>query len=66
MKIIVTLVKAKDLKSGDLFTTASQPYWDNFASHHSIGEKVYIRTDEPTPPDQAEDEIYKIVNIQIP
>ena len=46
MKIIATKIKGKDLKAGDLFSTASQLYWDNYNNNHSIGEKVYIRTDE--------------------
>lgn len=60
MKIIATKIKGKDLKAGDLFTTADQDYWDSIAEHHSIGEKVYIRTDEPCPEDQEDEEIYKL------
>ena len=59
MKIIATKVKAKDLQPGDLFSTASQLYWDS-RDANAIGEKVYIRTTALTPTDQAEDEIYKI------
>jgi len=59
MKIIVTKVKGKDLKSGDLFTTANQEYWDN-RSPLALGEKVYIRTDMPCPENQKEEEIYRV------
>ena len=59
MKIKSTLIKAGDLRAGDLFSTASQLYWDN-RDINSIGEKVYIRTDAPTPPNQKDDDIYLI------
>ena len=59
MKITATQIKAKELKPGDLFSTAGQEYWDKM-SFGSLGEKVYIRTNTPTPIDQAEDEIYLI------
>ena len=63
MKINAVKIKAKDLKPGDLFSTASQLYWDHHKNHHSIGERVYIRTEEPTPEDQKNEKIYRI-NIQ--
>ncbi len=46
MKIRATPVKGSDLKPGDLFSTASQEYWDN-PNPGSVGEKVYIRMDTP-------------------
>ncbi len=61
MKIIATPIKAKDLSAGDLFSTASQKYWD-FRDKNSIGEKVYIRTDAPTPKDQENEEVYLITD----
>ena len=61
MKIKATKIKGKDLKAGDLFSTADQLYWDNIESKMSIGEKVYIRTNTPCPKDQANEEIFKIV-----
>lgn len=60
MKITATKTKAKDLEAGDLFSTANQTYWDSSKNNLSVGEKVYIRTETPTPADQAEEEIYKI------
>ena len=59
-KIIATKIKAKDLVFGDLFSTAGQLYWDCSKNNHSIGEKVYIRTQEKCPIDQEDEEIYKI------
>ncbi len=59
MKIKATLVKAKELKSGELFSTASQAHWDNI-DPLSIGEKVYIRTDAPTPKEEEEEDICRI------
>ena len=60
MKITATKIKGKDLKAGDLFSTANQTYWNNHKNNRSIGEKVYIRTEEPCPAGQENEEIYKI------
>ena len=60
MKIKATKIKAKKLKAGDLFSTADKLYWDNHHNNLSIAEKVYIRTNEPCPKDQENEEIYKI------
>jgi len=59
MRIIATRIKAKELRPGDMFSTASQTYWDH-RDPSAIGEKVYLRTEAPTPDDQGEDEIYRI------
>jgi hypothetical protein len=59
MYIQAVSIKAKDLKPGDMFSTASQAYWDE-RDEVAIGEKVYIRTEAACPEDQAEDEIYQI------
>lgn len=59
MKILAKPVKGKDLKPGDLFSTANQLYWDN-RNPESIGEKVFIRTDTPLTPEQAQEEICRI------
>lgn len=69
MKIIATLIKGKDLKAGDLFSTAGQDYWDVVENLREtdplrIGEKVYIRTDTPCPDGQENEEIYKILIIK--
>lgn len=60
MRIIATKIKAKNLKAGDLFSTASQTYWNQHRNNRSIGEKVYIRTEEPSPKNQENVEIYKL------
>ena len=59
MKIVATKVRGEELKPGDLFSTADQLYWDHY-DPLSIGEKVYIRTEAPCPPDQKDDPIYRI------
>ena len=46
MKIRATPIRGEELKPGDLFSTASQEYWDN-PNPGSIGELVYIRMDTP-------------------
>jgi hypothetical protein len=63
MKIVTTRVKAKELNEGDLFSTAGELYWMSVERNdkHSVGEKVYIRTSEPCPPGQEEEEVYKII-----
>ena len=59
MKILAEEVKGKDLKAGDLFSTADQFYWDN-RDPLSIGERVYIRTDAPLPSSEEEETLYRI------
>lgn len=62
MTITSLPIKAKDLKPGDLFSNVGPLYWKQVQNNilGSIGEKVYIRTMEPCPDDQAEDEVYLI------
>lgn len=36
----------RDLKPGDLFSTAGPNYWDQFGKRDSLGERVYIRTEQ--------------------
>lgn len=55
-----TACTGKDLKPGDAFSTHGQDYWDTHRDHKAIGERVYIRTDQETPPDQADVPIFKI------
>lgn len=59
MRILAEPVKGRDLRAGDLFSTASQLYWDN-RDDKSIGEKVYIRTDTPLTIEQGAEDIYRI------
>ena len=47
MKFIATVIRARDLKPGELFSVCGQAYWDGVRERGSIGEKVYIRTAEP-------------------
>jgi len=55
-----TPIKARDLKPGDLFSTAGPDYWDTALNDLSVGERVYIRTNAPTPPEQADIDVYLI------
>lgn len=59
MKVIATKVCCKDLRPGDLFSTAGQDYW-SFFDPRSLGERAYIRTGAQCPPSQAEDEIFRL------
>ena len=61
MTITATKCKGRDLKPGDLFSTADQAYWSNIERQQSVGERVYIRTNMPA--DQfldADEDIYRI------
>ena len=60
MRIKATEVLAKDLKPGDLFSTEGQSYWDRHRLKLSVGERVYIRTENECPQDQEEERIYRI------
>lgn len=60
MKIIATKIKAKELNAGDLFSIAGQDHWDNIGKLGELGQRVFIRTETPTPPDQADEDIYRI------
>jgi hypothetical protein len=56
MKVIAEECKGSDLQPGDLFSTVGQTYWDRIDARYSIGERVYIRTNEPSTsaPDESE------------
>lgn len=60
MKFIATKIKASELQPGDMFSNVGQLYWNNVGTRHSIGERVYLRTEELCPTEQIQDEIYKI------
>jgi len=44
VKIKAELVTGRDLKPGELFSTAGQAYWDTAMDKGSVGEAVYIRS----------------------
>lgn len=62
LKVKAVPIVAKDLKPGDLFSARGPEHWDHFQELYpgGIGQSVYIRTETATPPDQADDVIYKI------
>jgi hypothetical protein len=61
LKYKVTTCKGKDLKPGELFTTAGQEYWDRVSTTSSIGEKVFVRTDAPVPNEfEANADVFKL------
>ena len=47
VRIKAKLVTGRDLKPGDLFSTAGPEYWSTAADKLSVGEMVYIRTNSP-------------------
>lgn len=58
MAIIIRVeeIKSQDLKPGDLFSSSAMEHWGSVNQRTGdilpIGEKVYIRTNAPTPEDQ--------------
>lgn len=60
MKITAEPIKSKNLNAGDLFSTGDQLYWDNYRDNRSIGERVFIRTEEPCPNGQEEEDVFRI------
>lgn len=62
--IKATPVKAGKLAPGDLFSTVGPEYWDHTSfgdgASLAVGERVYIRTNAPTPADQADHEVFLI------
>jgi hypothetical protein len=61
IRINAVPVLGRDLRPGELFSTAGPEYWDGFPIFQSIGERVYIRTASPADeaPD-ADEEVYRI------
>lgn len=57
-KVTCEAVAGKDLKPGDLFSTAGPQYWDRFDEAMGVGERVYIRTNNPP---HAADDCEKVV-----
>ena len=55
-------MRAKDLKAGDLFTTAPQAYWDHVKDNdlRSIGQEVQIRSENPCTKVLEKVRIYKV------
>lgn len=47
------------IKPGEMFSTAGPEYWEN-TSPHAIGEKVYLRSNGPCPPADANEPIFRI------
>lgn len=59
--ILAEPVLAEDLQPGDLFSTRGPAYWDRISFIGSIGEAVYIRTEEPaTSAPDAESLVFRI------
>ena len=58
MAVIIRVIKVKsqDLKPGDLFSNAEMEHWESVNQRTGdilpLGEKVFIRTNAPTPEDQ--------------
>ena len=60
MRIKTTQVETQELMPGDLFSTAGSDYWDTIDLNESIGERVYIRTNTPTPDPERGLDVFKI------
>lgn len=60
LKIKVTLVRASELRPGDLFSRAGPEYWQGPRPGDAIGERVYIRTEAPCRPEERDEPVYRI------
>lgn len=56
--------RGKDLKPGDLFSTAGPGYWDHFAELPGVGQRVYIRTNSPVLSGDGDEPVYRITIIK--
>lgn len=64
IKIITTPTTGRNLKPGDLFSIRGSDYWGTFDSTDSIGELVYIRTNEPADSAPDSDELVYLITIE--
>lgn len=55
-----TPIKGRDLKPGDLFSTAGPEYWDHVGERDSVGERAYIRTETPAHSEDLDMMVYLI------
>ena len=59
MKLKAEKLTGKDLKPGDLFSSAGDDYWKH-TDPLSIGQRVYIRTDTPLAATLQAETVYRI------
>lgn len=61
-RIKTTLVTARELQPGDLFSVYGPEYWSDALNRATIGERVYIRTNVDAGLDPSADDtlVYKI------
>jgi hypothetical protein len=65
-KVIATPIKAKDLDPGELFSAVGSVHWDTALESGSVGEKCYIRTNEPVPSeDDGEQVVYRLTIVPV-
>lgn len=60
MRIFAEETTGGELAPGELFSTAGPQYWDHAGEKGSLGERVYIRTEVPTPDTEAQAVVYRI------
>ncbi len=60
IRFIATPILSQDIKPGQLFSTAGPVYWEQSRDPLAIGEKVYIRTDAPTPEAERDQTLFVI------
>jgi hypothetical protein len=65
VRIRATRIKAGELQPGDLFSTVGQDYWDGACGGKgAMGERVYIRTEDPCPPEQTDEPTYRVTVVR--
>ena len=61
VRVKAELCLGRDLKPGELFSTAGPDYWSNFSSKDSVGARVYVRTcTSPDAVSDADETVYRI------
>ena len=58
--IIATPTTGRHLLPGDLFSVRGPEYWAEAMDRDGIGEKIFIRTNNPVLPSDADEPIYRI------
>lgn len=65
MRIVAEPIKSGELEPGDLFSLRGPDYWDHIDRNlKAVGEKVYIRTENPPPPGDDDTLVYKITIVK--
>ena len=60
ISVVVIKVRAADLQPGDLYSFNGPIYWEATMNDNTIGQRAYIRTNTPLPPEKRNIPVYKL------